>query len=92
MAGRPSLGTRNLDEEIGPFRAGVESLGGGESSGRVVSQQGRDLQGNPAVHTVRQVVDRPKEIGGLPEVLDCQSKNSASPDLPSFNFWLMASS
>src|ERR1035441_3940021 len=69
--------TRDLDEEIGPFRPGVESLGRGKSSGRVASQQGRDLQGDPAIHAIGPVVDRPKEIGGLPQVLDCQFKEES---------------
>ena len=67
-------GPRNLDEEIGPSRAGVERLGSGESARRVASQQGRDLKGYPAIHTICPVVDRPEEIGGLSEILDRQFK------------------
>jgi hypothetical protein len=56
----------------GNVRTTVEFLGRGEGAGRVVGQQGRDLQRHPAVHAVGLVVDRPKQIGGLPEVLQRQ--------------------
>jgi hypothetical protein len=62
MAGRPSLVPGIL----------MKRFGRREGAGRVVGQLGRDLQGDPAVDTVRQVVDRSKQIGGLPEVLQCQ--------------------
>ena len=65
-------GTGNLDEEIGPRRAIVESLGGGESSSRVMRQKRGNLQRDPAIDTVGSVVDRPETIGGLPLVFESQ--------------------
>jgi hypothetical protein len=37
-----------------------------------MGQQRRNLQGHPAVHAVGLIVDRPKQIGGLPEVVNRQ--------------------
>ena len=70
--GQALLGTRYLDEEIRASRLGMEGLGRGDGAGRVVGQQGRDLQRHPAVHAVGLVVDRPEQIGGLPQVLQPQ--------------------
>src|ERR1019366_8321955 len=78
--------TGDLDEEIGPFRAGVESLGRSEGAGRVAGQQGRDLQRYPAVNTIRPVVDREEEIGGLPEVIDRQFKEESLARFAFFQF------
>ena len=72
MAGRPSLVPGILMKRLGRSGAGVKFLGRGEGAGRVVGQQGRDLQRHPAVHAVGLVVDRPKQIGGLPEILQRQ--------------------
>ena len=82
----------DLDEEIGPSRPGVEFLGRGEGAGRVMGQQGRDFQRHPAVDAVGLVVDRPKQIGGLPEVLQRQLEEQRLADLTSFNFPRIASS
>ena len=61
-----------LMKRLGRAARGVKFLGRGEGAGRVVGQQRRDLQRHPAVHAVGLVVDRPKQIGGLPEVLQRQ--------------------
>ena len=53
-------------------RARVQILGGGQGAGRVVGQQRRNFQRHPAVHAVRPVVNRPKQVGGPGDVLERQ--------------------
>ena len=72
MAGRPSLVPGILMKRLGRPARAWRALGRGEGAGRVVGQQGRDLQRDPSVHTVGLIVDRPKQIGGLPEVVQRQ--------------------
>ena len=54
-----------------PARA-CSCFGLGDGARRVVGEQGRDLQGDPAVDAVRRVVDGPEEVGGLRQILDRQ--------------------
>lgn len=64
----------NLDEKIGSGSPLVESRSGRQSLGRIVGQQGRDFERDPAVDGIGQLVDWEKEIGGLSEIFDCQLK------------------
>jgi hypothetical protein len=68
MVGRPSAVPGILMKRLGRVALGVKFPGRSDGTGRVVGQQGRDFQRHPAVHAVGLVVDRPKQIGGLPEV------------------------
>ena len=52
----------------------MERLRGRKGPGGVMRKQGRDLERHPAVDAVGELVDRPEEVGGLPEVLDGQVK------------------
>ena len=54
------------------MRLGVEMNGLLDRTRRVIRQRGRNFQRHPAIHTGGCVVDRPKEIGGLSQVLDRQ--------------------
>src|SRR5262249_16106485 len=64
-------GARNFAQQIGSAGPGVQTLRRSESASRVVSQQRRNLQRHPAVDAVGAVVNRPEEIGGLCEILEC---------------------
>ena len=64
----------------------MKFFGRGEGAGRVVGQQGRDLQRHPAVHAVGLVVDRPKQIGSLSEVLQRQLKEQRLARFPFLQF------
>jgi hypothetical protein len=68
--GVPFAGPGNLDEEIGPLRLSVETNGLFDGVGCIVRQRRRYLQRHPAIHAGGGVVDRPKEIGCLPQILD----------------------
>ena len=72
MAGRPSAGARNFDQEIGLSRSGMQLLGRGEGAGRVVRQQGRHFQRNPAIHAICPLVSRSKQLRGPSEIFDRQ--------------------
>ena len=66
------LGAGNLDEQVGPSRPRGKFLGGGDGAGRVMRQQWRHLQRHPSVHAIRAVVNRPEQVGGPGEIVQCQ--------------------
>ena len=41
---------------------------------RIVRKGWRNFQGYPTIHAIGRLVDGQEEIGGLPQVLDCQFK------------------
>ena len=69
---KPLPGAGNLDEKVGSRRALVECPGCGESTVRVMRQQGRHLQGYPAIHAVGSVEHRPEEISRLAQIHESQ--------------------
>src|SRR5262249_21087012 len=73
--------TGNLDEEIGPRRAGVEALSRGERARGVVGEERRHLERDPAVHAVGAIPDGTEEIGGPRQVLDGQLEEERLPRL-----------
>ena len=58
------LGAGNLDEQVRLPGARVQILGRREGARRVVGQQRRNFQRDPAVDAVGALVDRPEQIGG----------------------------
>ena len=90
---KPRGGAGNLDEEIGPRRAVVESFGCGERSSRVMRQE-RAIPPERPSHPHRRFGrisagrDRPLALRSS----RANSKNSTSPDLPSSDFLRMTSS
>jgi hypothetical protein len=82
--GQTFLRAGDLDEQVRLPRTRVQILGGGQGAPGVISQQRRNFQRHPPVHTFRPVVDRPKQARGPRKVLQRQleKKTLASPDLP----------
>ena len=72
IAGSPSSRARDLDEELGRPARACSCLACAIVLRRVVGQQRRDLQGDPAVDAVGGVVDGPEEVGSLSQILDRQ--------------------
>jgi hypothetical protein len=70
MAAASFGGSGNLDEEIGPLCLRVELNCRLDGAGCIERQQRRYLQRHPAIEAGGCIVDWPKKIGSLPQVLD----------------------
>ena len=66
---QPLEGGRDLDEQVGTVDRLPELLGHGDGALGVVLQARVDLDGDPAVHPVGGVVDRPQDVAGVADVL-----------------------
>src|SRR5215467_17 len=70
---------RNLDEDIGALRLAVQVLGLGKGGFGVVRKQRRDFQRHPAVHATGSIVNRPKEIRRLFDILQRELEEQLLP-------------
>ncbi len=68
--GQPLFRSGNLDEEVVAPGLLVQRLRGLDSALRVVGEERRDLERDPAVDAVRPLVDGTEHVGRAPEVLD----------------------
>src|SRR6185437_11677374 len=61
---------RNLDEEVWASAASMKLLSLGDRVRRIMGKQRRNLHRYPAIGSIGPVVNRPEEIGSLPQVLE----------------------
>ena len=89
--GKSLLGAGDLDEQIGASRARMQFLGRGERAAVSCASRGETSSDtHPSTPLVGSWIGRNRSAACL-RSSSASSKNSASPDLPSFNFWRMAS-
>ena len=86
------LGAGNLDEQVRPPSALVQLLGRRERVLRVVGEQRRNLQRNPAVDAGGELEIGWNRSAARVRSSSARSKNSASPDCPSSSLLRIAAS
>jgi hypothetical protein len=64
------LGSRNLDEQIGPGSGSVKRTRGLDRPLRVIGEERRHFERDPAIDAGGPIMDRPEEIGGLLQISD----------------------
>ena len=67
--GNAFTGTWNFDEKVGATRARMKLYRRFYTAGRVIGQQGRHLQRNPAVNPAGGLVDRTEQVGCPDQIL-----------------------
>ena len=85
MAGSPSSVPGILMNRFGRLALACSALRLGHRPRRVMRQQRRDLERDPAVHPRGPLVDRREHVGGPVRSWIASSKNSASSDLPALD-------
>ena len=74
MAGNPAGVPGDLDEQVRLPGASVQGSRGGNCPRGVVREEGRDLQRDPTVDSVRSLEGRVKQLGGANQIVERQRK------------------
>ena len=70
--GQSLPGPGDLDEEVAKLRPAEQRFGGGERARRIVCQQRRHFQRDPAIHAIGPVVNGAEKVGRPAEVVQRQ--------------------